>query len=139
MARKSKRRVSRERLLGLLYAWDAGGMELSLESLDSIRNSFSLEGREDPEFSRGLFDKYFSQKEHIDDIIENVSQNWKLSRMDRVDLALIRIGITELMTGEVPVAVIINESVELGKGYGSGKTARFVNGILHKVAQNISA
>lgn len=137
MFKKNKRRISRERALSILYAWETGGMELTEESLLLVRKNFPIDGMEDADFTNEILRQVVISKSHIDEIIEAASQNWKVSRMDMVDLAILRIGVSELLNGKVPVPVVINESVELGKEFGSENSTRFINGILHKASQLI--
>lgn len=72
----------------------------------------------------------------IDRTISEYSTNWSLERMARVDLALLRLATFELLyRPEVPVNVVINEAIEIGKRYGTLDTPAFVNGILDKVSR----
>ena len=73
----------------------------------------------------------------VDDLIEGVSTNWRLDRMAKVDRNVLRLAAWELVKGDAPVKVIINEAIELGKKYGSESTGAFVNGVLDKVAQGL--
>lgn len=82
--------------------------------------------------SRGVFENL----QEIDGILQELSTNWSLERMSRVDLALLRMGAYELTkTKDVPVNVAINEAIEIGKRYGTKDTPSFVNGILDKISR----
>ena len=71
----------------------------------------------------------------IDAAISEVSKGWKVSRMAKVDLALIRLAVYEMRYEEdIPVKVAINEAVELAKQYGTDDSPSFVNGVLAKLA-----
>ncbi len=71
----------------------------------------------------------------IDAWIVQYSKGWKLDRIGKAELALLRIGIYEVKYDEdIPVGVAINEAVELGKKYGEEQAPSFINGILGKVA-----
>lgn len=71
----------------------------------------------------------------LDEKINRVSEGWKTSRMGKVDLAIIRLAVYEMQKEEdIPVAVSINEAVELAKKYGTDSSASFVNGVLAKLA-----
>ena len=71
----------------------------------------------------------------IDEKIEKNSRGWKLSRLSKVSLAVLRLGIYELhFEKDTPVGVTINEAVELAKKYGGEEDAPFVNGVLGAVA-----
>lgn len=71
----------------------------------------------------------------LDEAINQVSRGWKTSRMNKVDLTILRLAVYEIRFEEdIPVAVSINEAVELAKKYGTNDSASFVNGILAKLA-----
>lgn len=73
--------------------------------------------------------------EKIDALINELTENWKTSRMAKVDLAIIRLAVYEMRYDEdVPVGVAINEAVELAKKYGEENSASFVNGVLARIA-----
>ena len=70
----------------------------------------------------------------IDTLIEKNLNNWKISRISKVALAALRIGITELCyVDDTPDRVAINEAIELAKKYEDQKCGNFVNGILSAI------
>ena len=72
--------------------------------------------------------------ETIDAILENYAENWDISRIDKIDLAILRLAVHEIFAEEdVPPGVAVNEAVELAKIYGSDNSPRFVNGVLGKM------
>ena len=85
-----------------------------------------------------ILDKYraiVEKKEEIDTLLNEVTEGWKTSRMNRVDLTILRLATYEIKWDEdVPTGVAINEAVELAKKYSSDDGPSFVNGILAKVA-----
>lgn len=79
-------------------------------------------------------------KEHQDQIDEKIASNlksgWKLNRISKVSLAIMRVAIYEMMYLEdIPVSVSINEAVELSKKYAAEDDAAFINGVLGAVAK----
>lgn len=71
----------------------------------------------------------------IDKVLNELSTGWKTSRMNRVDLTILRLAIYEVKWDEdVPTAVAINEAVELAKKYSSDSGPAFINGVLAKAA-----
>ena len=71
----------------------------------------------------------------IDEKINNITDGWKTSRMGKVDLAIIRLAVYEILFDEdVPTSVAINEAVELAKQFGTDDSPSFVNGVLAKIA-----
>ena len=70
-------------------------------------------------------------REELDGIIEQFSQGWKLSRISRTALAVLRMALYEILyMPEIPAAASINEAIELAKGFDEPETVRFINGIL---------
>lgn len=69
--------------------------------------------------------------EEIDKMIQEVAPEWPVKRLNKIDLAILRLSVYELMIDrKTPPKVIIDEAVEIGKEYGSESTAKFVNGVL---------
>ncbi len=73
--------------------------------------------------------------EEIDEIIGQSAKGWDLSRMNKVDLAILRLAVYEMKFGDTPVGVAINEAVELAKKFSSDEAPSFINGVLGKAAQ----
>ena len=81
-------------------------------------------------------------REHQDEIDEKISENlkegWKITRISKISLALLRLAIYEMMFDDsIPVSVSINEAVELSKKYTTEDDAAFVNGVLGAVAKSL--
>lgn len=73
--------------------------------------------------------------DEIDKILAEASSGWKLNRMGRVDLTILRLAVFEMrFDEEVPVKVAINEAVELAKTFGGDESPAFINGVLAKLA-----
>lgn len=98
---------------------------------------------EDSELAIDVYDMEYVQK-RVDDVIRNLdeidraidakAESWKVNRMNYVDLTLIRLAYYEMNYDEdIPVAVAINEAVELAKIYGGDESSSFVNGVLAKM------
>lgn len=67
----------------------------------------------------------------IDDIINKIAIGWSIERLDKIDLAILRLAIFEILFEEdIPNKVAINEAVEFAKKYSSEKSYKFINGIL---------
>ena len=73
----------------------------------------------------------------IDLAIECAAKNWTVSRMSKIDKAILRIAAYELMfEDKIPAATSINEAVELAMAFGEAKSPRFINGVLDKIREN---
>ncbi len=71
----------------------------------------------------------------IDKLITKYAPEWPLEKINKVDLAILRLAIYELLTKNAPYKVIINEAVELAKTYGSQNSPSFINGVLGKIVE----
>ncbi len=131
-----KRRRARELALQVLYQ-----MEMNEVDSDEVISSLvGIKGSEEtPEvfdFSHVLIDGVKGKQEEIDKVIEEHSEHWKLSRMSYIDRNILRIAVYELLFLEdIPNKVTINESIDIGKKYGTEDSGSFINGILDRVAQ----
>jgi len=77
------------------------------------------------------------QEEILKDIETNLKEEWKLSRISKMDLTILKLAIYEIKFTDVPYKVSINEAVELAKKYGEDKSKNFVNGILASVVKEM--
>ena len=75
-----------------------------------------------------------SNIEEIDAVIEKYSNGWKISRLAKVTLAVLRVAVCELLyMNDIADGIAINEAVEIAKKYNDEKSAKFVNGVLSSV------
>lgn len=89
----------------------------------------------DQEYILGKYQAIVEKLAQIDEMLNLLSTGWKTSRMNRVDLTILRLATYEIKWDEqVPTGVAINEAVELAKKYSSDAGPSFVNGVLAKVA-----
>jgi N utilization substance protein B len=102
-----------------------------------VEKYLSREGLEDQrEYVERLIAQVAGHIDQIHEIIDECSRGWKESRMAKVDLAILRLAIGEMLyIDDVPAAVSINEAVNLAKAYGTEHSPSFVNGVLGKVAK----
>ncbi|MGI5850803.1 MAG: transcription antitermination factor NusB [Clostridiales bacterium] len=123
-------RVSaREVLMKLLYERDIAG-EHHNESFEKLSDEFQLD-MNDEEYVKKILFSMDAEQGKIDDYIRKYAKDWTVDRMARVDLAIIRLALYEVLYMEdIPISVSINEAVELAKKYGNEKSSSFVNGIL---------
>ncbi|MCR5202241.1 MAG: transcription antitermination factor NusB [Lachnospiraceae bacterium] len=133
-----KKREFRENLFKLLYSLDNYNEEEYKEQIAYFLEEENV-NEKDGAFITEKLGKIAEKIEDIDDIIQNKSIGWDISRIARTDLAALRIGIYEItMDDDVSVKVAINEAVNLAAAYGTDKSAGFVNGILAAVAKDDS-
>jgi len=129
-----KRTKARERAVQALYQIDVAATDLD-EALSRFWKSFEPVEREVMELAEELVRGVAKHRREVDDAIEDVSENWRLDRMARVDRNVLRLAVFELLhRHDVPVKVVINEAIELGKKFGSESSGAFINGVLDRVA-----
>jgi N utilization substance protein B len=131
-----RRTRARERALQALYQIDVAAAGID-EALVSFWRSFEPTEKEVQVLAEVLVRGVAADRRLVDELIEGVSTNWRLDRMAKVDRNVLRLAAWELVKGDAPIKVIINEAIELGKKYGSESTGAFVNGVLDKVAQGL--
>ena len=80
----------------------------------------------------GVFDNY----DRIDEIITQHSQHWKLNRIAKVELTILRLSLFEMLfCPDIPLKVAMNEAIELAKNFGDDNSKTFVNGVLDAAAK----
>lgn len=73
----------------------------------------------------------------IDKLICQSAPSWPLDKIAKIDLAILRLSIYELLQQKEPKKVIIDEAIELAKEFGSEKSSKFINGALASVVNNV--
>ncbi|WP_300902336.1 transcription antitermination factor NusB [uncultured Clostridium sp.] len=133
-----KRQKSREKAMELLFS-----MELSKNSYEETLENF-IEDYEvdlntiDIDYIKNIIKVVTDNLEVIDEKIVGSLVNWKLDRISKVNLTILRLAVAEMMFVEdVPGSVAINEAVELTKKYSDEKSSSFVNGVLDKVLKSL--
>lgn len=74
-----------------------------------------------------------NKKKIIEQIEKNLKKDWKIERISKIDLSILKLAIYEIQYKEIPFKVVINEAVELAKKYGEDSSKNFVNGILASI------
>lgn len=77
-----------------------------------------------------LVEKILKQKKKLDKLIEKAAPQWPVDKLNRIDLAILRLAVYELENEDTPPKVVIDEAVELAKEYGSESSSSFINGVL---------
>ena len=77
-----------------------------------------------------------NDKEISKDIEKNLKAEWKLNRITKINIAILKLAIYEIKYTDIPYKVAINEAVELAKKYGEDKSANFINGILASIVKD---
>ena len=106
----------------------AGAVELFLSHFEGSAKA--------KDFARRLVSGVVSQRAAIDARIEQSTENWKLARLAKVDLVLLRMATYELIyCPDIPANVSLDEAIEIAKRFGTGDSPAFINGVLDQVAR----
>jgi transcription antitermination protein NusB len=129
------RRKSRELTMQMLFQGDLGKQSpaevqklfwASVEDVDAETRGFAED----------LYRIATTRDEEIDKLIEEHAQNWRLERMPVVDRNLLRASVAEMLGfPSTPAAIIINETLEIGRRYAAPESIHFLNGVLDAIAR----
>jgi N utilization substance protein B len=134
------RHRAREVALQILYRFDLAKIEDAslqpqslIKELGSHFDHFQVSA-DLREFAAQLVAGTLTEMPRLDSMIESHASNWKLSRMSSVDRSLLRVATYEMThIQETDASVVIDESIELGKQFGTAETPAFINGILDAI------
>ncbi len=133
-----KRRRARECALQMLFQ-----MDVSSEAAKEVFSGFFAErkvNREVRERACRLVRFAADEHERIDRLIREAADHWRLERMSRVDLSILRLALGEMIGDpSVPKNVVMDEAIEIAKRFSSQEAAAFINGILDSAAEKISS
>jgi N utilization substance protein B len=129
------RRKGRELALQALYQIEMTG-DPSAAAVDLFLDHFEG-GAKAKEFARRLVSGVVSRRAEIDRLIEQATEHWKLMRLAKVDLMILRMATYELVfCPDIPLQVSLDEAIEIGKRFGTSDSATFINGVLDHVAHS---
>jgi len=137
------RHRGREVALQVLYAIDqertpAGEGTSPAAIFDQIRENFDVPPAV-AEFALELVSGVIERVVELDEIIGLHARNWRVSRMAIVDRNVLRLAVHELRDTETPLAVVIDEAVDLARRFGADSSPPFVNGVLDAIARELRA
>lgn len=125
----------REHIFKLLFQEEFNREEDMQEHLKYYFMTLENAADKDKDYIQEKYEAVAGHIAEIDELINQYAKGWKTTRMNKVDLAILRLAVYEMKWDEeVPVGVAINEAVELAKCFGSEESGAFVNGILGKIA-----
>ena len=126
------RRIARSHAMKLIYEWEMGGDG----GEDTRIELLGVEpGENETEYMNGMYDGVVSNRDEIDRQISDHLRGWTIDRLSRVDLAILRLGVYELMLKETAAGIVINEAVELANQYSTEKAGAFINGVLGSISR----
>lgn len=132
------RSAIRENAFKLIYSLEIQNAENLKEQIELFFESNEIKDEEAKKYIDNVVLGIESNKEQILKYIEqNLKDEWKLNRISKMDLAILKLAIYEIKYIDIPYKVAINEAVELAKKYGEDKSKNFVNGILASIVKDI--
>jgi N utilization substance protein B len=130
-----KRRRAREYALQILFQIDFKEKKIANKDLESFWSDKDV-SEDIRKFTETLVKGTLQRLEEIDSKIEKVAENWILNRMAAVDRNILRFAAYEILyRKDIPLAVTINEAIEIAKKFSTSEAAPFINGILDKLAK----
>ncbi len=127
---------ARARALQALYAWDLRDGEPLERIASQVWDDLAI-APDERAFASRIVRTIIAEGKAIDDALRDVTTNWRLERLGAVERAVLRIAAAELLRGDPPPRVAIQEAVRLAERYGSAQSARFVNGVLDALARRM--
>jgi N utilization substance protein B len=130
------RKLTREEVMKLFYEMDMNddfSIERSERYLNNIENM-----KIDTTYFRHTSLSFVENLKSIDNLINEYSSDWKINRIAKIDIAIMRLAITEMLYDDgIPISVSINEAIELCKKYSNEDSHKFINGILGNINRGI--
>jgi len=124
------------RILAVQFLYQQETAEAPEKTAEALKLFWNLTRASDnlKRFAQPRIDGVLKHQDELNEKIQQVSQNWDLSRMAPVDRCVIRVALWEIFhEPEVPPVVAINEAVEISKALSTEESGRFVNGILDRI------
>ncbi|MGK0177177.1 MAG: N utilization substance protein B [Zhongshania aliphaticivorans] len=138
VTRNSQRRENRMSVVQFLYQWEMNRPETLADDLYNFFQN-QEEDRSYYAFAEELINGTIKNIEPIDQEITAHANNWTFERIAKVDLAILRLAIFELLyRTDIPPIVSINEAIDLSKVFSNLDSKRFINGILDKMKNKIT-
>lgn len=130
------RTAIREQAFKLIYSLEIQKQENLEEAIELYEESNEITDEKAKEYiSQTIFGIQENKEEIVHQIEVNLKEEWKIERISKIDLAILKLAIYELKYTEIPFKVAINEAVELAKKYGEDSSKNFVNGILASIVK----
>ncbi len=140
--KKNSRRSERSLAFQVLYSISFN----EVQGIEDLRRAFCQSPDNDKNaegasgFAWELVSGVWTNSKDLDEVIAEFSHNWRVDRMGRIELTVLRIGLFEMLyCSDIPTKVAINEALELSKQFGEQSARSFVNGILDATAKALES
>lgn len=133
------RSTMRENAFKLIYSLEIQKFEKVEEQIELYFEINNIKQEETQKYVRDVILGIKKNEEQIlKDIEQNLKEDWKINRISKMNLSILKLAIYELKYKEIPYKVAINEAVELAKKYGEDKSKNFVNGVLASIVKDMN-
>lgn len=130
------RSAAREETFKLLYSLEVQKKENFEEQTELYLESEEIEDKDIITYIKSTISGIEKNSEDIiDKISKNLKSDWKIDRISKIDLVLLKLAIYEIIYTDTPYKVAINEAIELSKKYGEENSSNFINGILASIVK----
>lgn len=130
-----KRKV-RKNVFELMFGFEFNKEEAPLTYYERAYDNFTCQDDEEQSVKK-LFIGICENIDKIDKIIGDYLNGWKLSRLSKATLSILRISVYEIVISKLAPAVSINEAVELAKEYAEDGAPRYINGVLNNISKSL--
>ncbi len=125
----------REEAFKLLYSLQISKEDIN-EQIDFFIECEDITEKDAKKYIKDTISGIEKEEKNIENQIEqNIKKEWTISRISKIDLTLLKLGIYEMLYTKLPYKVVINEVVELSKKYGDDSSKSFVNGVLASIVK----
>ena len=133
-----RRTEIRELAFKLIYSLEIQKIHNLEEQIELYLESNEIKDKQAINYIRDCITGIEDHKEEINKIIQDsLTQEWKIERISKISLSLLKLAVYEIKYKEIPYKVEINEVVELAKTYGEETSSKFINGALAKVVKDL--
>ena len=133
------RTTIRENTFKLIYSLEIQKTENKQEQIDMFIETNDIRDEEAIKYIKQYIPEIEKNEAEILEIIKrNLKSNWKIERISKIDLSILKLAIYEIKYTEIPYKVVINEAVELAKKYGEDTSKLFINGVLASVVKELN-
>lgn len=130
------RSAAREKAFKLMYSLEIQKKEMINEQIDLYIENENIVDENTIEYIKFIVNGIYDNIEEINKkISKNLKSGWSIHRISKIDLALLKIAIYEIIYTDTPYKVAINEVVELSKKYGEETSPNFINGVLASIVK----
>lgn len=132
------RRMARKHIFKMIFQTEFHNEQDIEEAIEIYKNDIDDADKADMRFIKSEIKGIIDNIGHIDDIINRYAEGWDVSRIAKVDIAILRIAVYEIVyDSDIPNNVSVNEAVEIAKEFSSDKSPSFINGVLGRIIENI--